>query len=82
MLAHDGHELVGVVQADLVQPLAADRDRVMMQAHQHVMIAMGAQHLAQIVQLLGADASAGVVGDPGIQHDHQPAAELGVPADS
>jgi hypothetical protein len=61
--------------------LAAHRYGLMVQTYERVVIAMIAQQLAQLFQLLGADAAGGVVGHPGAEHHYQPAAELGVAAD-
>jgi hypothetical protein len=47
---------------------------MMVQTQQHMIIAMKLERGSQLLQLIGAEAAAGISGDPGIeQHDYPPA---------
>ena len=64
------------MQPDLIEPLAAHQDRMVMQADQHMLVAMKREHVPQVRERLCAYLAGGRTRHPGIQHHDQPSAEL------
>ena len=81
VVADDGEKLVGVLQPHGIEPATAHLDRVMVQADQNVMIPVGIQYSGQMGQLRRSNATAGAMFNPRVEHDDQPASELGLAAD-
>src|SRR4051812_18479275 len=77
MAVDDRPEFVGVREADVIQPAAVHRDRMVMQAHQRMALARHAQFLVELGEHLDRDAAAGLVGYDAVEQHDAPRADVG-----
>ncbi len=71
----DAEKIRGVGEPDLIQPVAADGHRMMMQTHQHRHRGAG-QSLLEHLQLRGRELPAVLARHAGVQQHHAPAGQI------
>jgi hypothetical protein len=76
MVIDDTEEFGGIIQADAVYPLAADRHRLMVQTDQGMWSGLVGERLFQVSQLGFAQITPGFIGDGGIEEDQKPVVEV------